>query len=104
MKGKYWRLIQGQLRSRLKSSAYHRRYLKALSGSFISLNGQLLILPMGSTGVNYPHWMDRTIAMRLIPGAYDPVLSEDFFVKLHLPSQFDALVFVQKSTPAELTR
>jgi erythromycin esterase-like protein len=61
-----------------------------------------LILPMGATGVNYPHWMDRTIAMRLIPGAYDSVLPGDFFVKLHLPSQFDALVFVQKSNPAQL--
>jgi erythromycin esterase-like protein len=49
-----------------------------------------------------PAWISEPIPIRLIGDLYAPILGEDYFVNVNLLSTFDAMIYVDEVTPAEL--
>jgi erythromycin esterase-like protein len=47
-------------------------------------------------------WLDQPLDYRLIAESYNPNLAGDYFVQVHLPSLFDAILYSDQVTPSEL--
>jgi erythromycin esterase-like protein len=47
-------------------------------------------------------WLDQPLYMRCIGEYYDPASPEDYLCEYHLPTAFDAIIFVDEVTPTRV--